>query len=238
MFQGLINFNIELMCFSATVSFTAGAVLTVIGIASFKKATKPNERLFAVIPLLFAVQQFAEGFLWITLSNSSHAQLEKVCTAVFIIIAQIVWPIWVPLSIQQMEINRTARQLLSYFTGLGLIVSLSLMWYFITYGVKAEIDGYHITYLQTYPDLFKGIGGYFYVLVTILPPFFSHFKRMWLLGLAILISYLVTKMYYNNYLISVWCFFAAVISTVVYYVLFEVKSKSLRLYPDVANKLF
>lgn len=225
------------MCFSATASFSAGVILTGIGVASFKKTTKPSQRIFAAIPLLFAVQQFAEGILWIVLSNTvDYAQLEKFSTAVFIVIAQIVWPIWVPLSIQQLETNRNARQWLTFFTILGFIVSLTLAWCFISYEVTAEIDGYHITYLQNYPDFYLGLVSYLYVLVTILPPFLSHFKRMWLLGLMILVSYLVTKIYYDDYLISVWCFFAAIISALVYYVLFEVKSKSLQLYTKVSNE--
>jgi hypothetical protein len=216
------------MCFSATASFSAGVLLTGIGIASIKRITKPSQLIFAAIPLLFAIQQFAEGILWIILSNTAdYVQLEKFSTAVFIVMAQIIWPVWVPLSIQQLETNRNARQWLTFFAVLGFIVSLTLAWSFISYEVKAEIDGYHITYIQNYPDFFKGIGSYFYVLVTILPPFLSHFKRMWLLGLMILVSYLVTKIYYDNYLISVWCFFAAIISVQVYYVLSEVKNKSL-----------
>lgn len=221
------------MCFSSTVSFSAGTVLTVIAYASLKKATKPKERFFAVIPLLFAVQQFSEGILWITLPSSNYNQLEKTCTGIFIFIAQIVWPIWVPLSIRQLENNKFSKQLLTFFTGLGLIISLCLAWCFINYEIKAEINGYHISYQQAYPDIFKGFLGYFYVLVTILPPFLSSYKRMWLLGLAILISYFVTKIYYDNYFISVWCFFAAVISIIVYFVLLEIKDKATRLYPGV-----
>lgn len=225
------------MCFSATASFSVGAVLTVIGIASLKKTTKPTEYLFATIPLLFAVQQFAEGILWITIPNSGDDQLEKISTSVFIIIAQIVWPIWVPFSIQQLEDNLFARLLLSIFTALGFFVSLCLGWYFMSYGVKAEITDYHISYLQTYPDIFNGIGGYFYAVVTILPPFISHCKKMWLLGLAILVSYLITKIYYDNYLISVWCFFAALISTIVYFVIRYKKNNSATFYFNTTNDL-
>jgi hypothetical protein len=214
------------MCFSATASYGAGVVLTIIGITSLKKSTKPSERLFASIPLLFAVQQFAEGILWVTLSNSYYDQLEKVCVAVFIIIAQIVWPIWIPLSIHQIESHKRARQILTFFIGVGIIVSICLGGCFIIYGVKAEIQGYHITYILNYPDIFKGWLGYFYGLVTIFPPFISHYKRMRLLGFTLLVSYLITRMYFNNYLISVWCFFEALISTIVYYILLDIKSKS------------
>lgn len=216
------------MCFSATVSFSAGAVLTVIGFASLKKTNKSSQRLFAAIPLLFAVQQFTEGILWITLPNSEYLQLEKISATVFIIIAQIVWPIWLPLSIQQIEKNRPAAQILSFFVVFGFLVSLYLGWCLITYGIKAEINGYHISYNLPYPNVFRGFGEYFYVLVTIIPPFVSHCRKMWLLGLTILVSYLATIIYYDNYLISVWCFFAALISVIVYFVLEKIKVNQYR----------
>ena len=225
------------MCFSATASFSAGAVLTVIGYSSIKKVNQSSQYLFAAIPLLFAVQQFAEGILWIVLPSESYMQLEKIATSVFIIIAQIVWPFWVPLSIQQVERNIFVRKILSVFTGLGIIVSLCFLWLLLTYGVSAKIDSYHISYPQNFPVLFSGIGGYFYVIVTIFPPFLSNYRRMWLLGLVILISYLITDIYFDNYFISVWCFFAAVISSTVYWIIKEIKSKTIKLYPYEAKDL-
>lgn len=214
------------MCFSATASIGAGLVLTVVGVASIKKVTKPQECLFASIPLLFAVQQFAEGILWSALPSGDDTQLVKMSTAVFIIIAQIIWPVWVPLSILKTETKKTARKILTILIGLGFVVSLYLAWCFIKFGVKAEIDGYHIAYRQTYPDIYIGLGEYSYALATIFPPFLSRFKRMWFLGLAILVSYLFTKIMYDNYLISVWCFFAALISSTVYFVLSEINKNS------------
>lgn len=87
------------MCFSATASFTAGAVLSTIGVVSIKKAKRPAEILFASIPLLFALQQISEGFLWLALTNPEYAYMENVSTHIFIAFAQVVWPFWIPFSI-------------------------------------------------------------------------------------------------------------------------------------------
>jgi hypothetical protein len=46
------------MCFSATASFSAGAFLLGLGSLTLKSARSPRERMFAAIPLLFAIQQF------------------------------------------------------------------------------------------------------------------------------------------------------------------------------------
>lgn len=58
------------MCFSATASFTSSAVIGVIGVATLARASHPREWLFASIPLLFAIHQFAEGAVWLALSGN------------------------------------------------------------------------------------------------------------------------------------------------------------------------
>jgi len=54
------------MCFSATASFIAGVSLLVLGVATVKKAKRKAEIPFAMIPLLFGVQQIIEGMLWLS----------------------------------------------------------------------------------------------------------------------------------------------------------------------------
>ena len=58
--------GIERMCFSASASFVAGVSLTAIGVATVRKAEGPAERPFAMIPLLFGIQQLTEGVIWLT----------------------------------------------------------------------------------------------------------------------------------------------------------------------------
>lgn len=57
------------MCFSATASFTSSAVIGVIGVATLARSTHRREWLFASIPLLFALHQFAEGMVWLGLTG-------------------------------------------------------------------------------------------------------------------------------------------------------------------------
>lgn len=57
------------------------------------------------------------------------------------------------------------------------------------------------------------------MVATITPAFVSSVPRMWLFGIAVLLSYIVTAIFYADFIVSVWCFFAAVISALVYYIL-------------------
>lgn len=59
------------MCFSATASFTAGGALLLIGAITTTRVTKSVEMPFAMIPVLFGLQQIIEGVLWLTLPDEA-----------------------------------------------------------------------------------------------------------------------------------------------------------------------
>ena len=58
-----------------------------------------------------------------------------------------------------------------------------------------------------------------YLIVTITPFFISGIKRTRLMGILMFLSCLVTAIFFTQYLTSVWCFFAALLSGVVYWIL-------------------
>lgn len=215
------------MCFSATASFGAGIVLSVIGIASIRKAEKKSQLFFASIPLIFAVQQISEGFLWLALSHPEYASLRWPATYIFLAFAQIVWPFWVPFSILKLEQDDRRKKIGWALMGIGTIVSAYLAFCLLSYHVEANIKGLHIAYTQDYPAGLSNYGGLFYIIATIAPPFLSSVKRMPALGAAIFISYGVTILLYTDYIVSVWCFFASIISIAVLSVLYGMK-KSFR----------
>lgn len=214
------------MCFSANASFGAGVILTVIGVAAIKKAEHPSQILFASIPLFFATQQITEGVLWLILPNPAYGFAQEVLTKVFLFFAQIVWPLWVPIAILLLEKQATRRKIQKVLVGLGVMISIFLMYCLLSYPVEANIIGYHISYKQDYPVGLRGFGAFLYIMATIAPPFFSHIKKMWLLGVTVLISYVITAMFYEHYILSVWCFFASIISISVYLIMLEIKNSN------------
>jgi len=212
------------MCFSTTASFGAGAVLSIIGVASIKKIQHPSQILFASIPLLFAVQQIAEGVLWVTLPNPVYASLSQVMTYVFLAFAQFFWPLWVPIAILMLEKESKRKRIQKVLVGMGMIVALYFAYCLLFYPVHAKIVGYHVTYKVEYPNLLGRYGGIFYLIATVVPPFFSHIKRMWMFGVSMFISYLITAIFYDHYVVSVWCFFASIISISIYAIMIEIRN--------------
>jgi hypothetical protein len=207
------------MCFSSTASFGAGVILTAIGVATVKKARQPSHYFFASIPLLFAAQQMTEGFVWLSFKHPALTSYRDPLAHVFLFFAQVVWPLWAPLAILLLLPKEKRKVIEKIFSLAGAIVSFYLFYCLVFYQIEAIETEHHIFYRRDYPTQFTQVSGAFYLAATLGPPFFSESRRLKVLGLALLGSYISTLILYPNHLISVWCFFAAIVSILVFFVL-------------------
>jgi hypothetical protein len=213
------------MCYSAGASFAAGVVISAVGVAAVKSAHKPSQMLFAVIPLLFGIQQFAEGFLWLTLQSSDYEVVKSICNYVFLITAQVIWPVVLPLSVLLMEEESKRRKILFILLVAGMALSLYYGFYLLISRVTSVILDCHILYTIDSPKTLVRPTFLIYLAVTVAPLFISSIKRMYLMGILIIVSLAVAVFFYRVHLTSVWCFFAAVISILILWIL-RFKSKS------------
>ncbi len=223
------------MCFSVTASFGASAVLGVIGVIAVAKAKTNRQRLFATIPLIFALQQFTEGLLWLSLKNASMASWQPLITYFYLVFAMAVWPLWVPLTVRLLEKDARRKKTMNVLVTIGAIVSVIVVLVLSLYPVKAMTPfclscpfsataaiNQHLHYEFTFPPVPEGLIGAFtmlYIMATIITPFISSIKKMKWLGFVFLASYLFAVILYNGYVISVWCFFAALLSFVVLWII-------------------
>jgi len=216
------------MCFSANASFIAGALLSIVGVASILKAPHRSQRLFAAIPLLFGVQQIVEGMIWLTLPNPNYGFAQKALTHIFLFFAQVIWPVWIPTAFLLLKQRTKRRMVQKILVVIGLVIGLYLFYCLLNYNVAAQIELHHITYLQEHPAVFRELGFVLYAIATVVPPFLSHIRRVWIIGLAVLVSYIISDFYYQHYLLSVWCFFASIISVTIYAVITHLRAMERR----------
>lgn len=209
------------MCFSAEASFAASAALTTIGGIAIHKAEVPSQKIFAAIPLLFGVQQFAEGLLWLALQQEIYSGWIGIATPTFLFFAWIIWPVYVPLSMRLLEGHDKRRKWLTSFLIMGSLVSALLAYKLIFHNVEAQIDGYHIRYTMDYEFTHGWIVGILYFIPIAFSPFVSTINKMWVLGIMVLLTFTVTAIFYREHLISVWCFFAAITSVTVLWVVYR-----------------
>jgi hypothetical protein len=203
------------MCFSATASFGVGVVLAAVGGASLKKAQSPRQLPFAGIPLIFAVQQVMEGFVWLSLSDPGYSGYQRIAPTAYLIFAQAVWPVWIPFCLLLMEADKKRKMILAGLAGLGCLVAFFLMSYILSPTMSAQIREYHILYQIGIPRVLEFFGGLLYFMSTVFPLFISSVNRIKWFGWCAVLSYVVSSVFFQQYIVSVWCFFAAVLSVVV-----------------------
>ncbi len=216
------------MCFSASASFTAGAVLTVAGVATTKEVHKPSQRLFASIPFLFAIQQFAEGFVWIAFTQPDTFISLQISTYAFLLFSDIVWPIMIPLSISLMEENRKRKTILRIVVALGALLALYYSCCLLIFPVNPQLVDCHINYDGTFPKMFEIPAFLIYVTVTIVPLFVSSINRIRWLGVCMFLACVVSVVFYIQVVTSVWCFFAAILSGMIFWILRGNRPASIR----------
>ena len=207
------------MCFSASASFGAGLVLSIAGVVTLRIAKKRSVVIFAFIPILFAVQQITEGFVWVCLSTPSWEPWQDIPIAIFLFLSHVLWPVWMPLSIWLLEKRGWRKKILFTLLCLGILLAIYHFYFIVTYTPKAEILSCHIDYITSFPESLMLLSAMLYGLTTIIPTLISSSKRMWMMGVVLTIAYVVSKLFYEAYLVSVFCFFAALMSIVVYLIL-------------------
>jgi len=213
------------MCFSAGASFAGGVIITTIGVATIMKVHKPSQIVFASIPLFFGFQQFVEGFMWLILQHPEYSRFQETDMYAFLIMAQVFWPMMIPMAVLHMEKNKKKIKALWLLLGIGLLVSIYYIVCMLTYQVTPQISGYHIHYLEHSPKILTFIAFVLYLIASITPLFISSIKRTHLLGILMSLSCLVTIIFFTQYLTSVWCFFAALISAVIYWILSDFRKE-------------
>lgn len=196
------------MCYSAPVSFAASGVLALLGRASSKVAKKEDKYL-AFIPILFSIQQFFEGIQWLYLKNGSSCLLVGYG---FILFAFVIWPTYIPIAAYFMDKKR--RKITKWLIVFGSIISISSLIILFFNPLNIGIMGRSIHYYFNGP--FNQITKLSYLIVVTAPFLISSINPIRWFGLAILISAVISFVFFASVLISVWCFFAAILSTTFY----------------------
>jgi hypothetical protein len=203
------------MCFSATASFSAGAFLLGVGTLTVMTALDTDQRRdlpFAAIPMLFAIQQLIEGVIWLTFTEDAP-RLNAVMTQVYSFFSHVLWPIYIPVAVLLMEPRGWRHRALNAFVAAGATVGAYLMYALVAFPVVSKPTGQHIEYDS--PHFFAAVTMTLYLLSTVISPLLSTHRMVQVFGALALLSFGAAYAFYATWFISVWCFFAALLSAVV-----------------------
>lgn len=207
------------MCFSATASLTASALLTTAGVFAFKKASDINEKKLAILPLLFGFQQASEGVVWISLDNPDLAGTLALSKYVFLSIAWLVWPLIIPWIYRDQMKNKRMRFMNNLLQTLGISTAILNLWTMVTIPVDVVNHNSHILYTLRYERMIPTLAGIVYVATTLIPPFLTRQRNLFMLGVLQVSAFLLSFTLMRHSLVSVWCFMAAVSSAGVLWVI-------------------
>src|SRR5580658_10803613 len=116
------------MCFSAAVNFVGSGVLATVGVVTLTKVKHRRELLFAALPVLFAIHQFIEGFVWLGLDGFLSPKVTHNMGAAFMLYAQGLLPFLLPLSVLLFEPDSKSRGRMQPFLLLGSLTTLFILW--------------------------------------------------------------------------------------------------------------
>ena len=201
------------MCFSTTASFSAGVLLLGLGALTLKSARHPRQLPLAAIPMLFAIQQLSEGVIWLTFRYEAPL-LNAVMTHVYSFFSHVLWPIYVPVAVWLIEPPGQRRRALFGLVATGLAVGVYLLYFLVAFPVVSRPTGRHIEYLS--PHFFAATTMTLYLLSTTVSPMLSTHRMVKVFGVLALLSFSAAYYFYATWFISVWCFFAALLSVTVF----------------------
>lgn len=200
------------MCFSATASYTAGVLLIGIGGVVLSCVREKREIAYAAIPLLFGIQQLSEGLVW-SFSGSDTVWIAVFASTVFSLFSHVIWPAYIPLATLLLEPQPQRRRVLGVFALIGGLIAAYLLYSMIVVPITARISGGHIAYLS--PHFYAAMTMSGYLLATSVCLMVSSLRWVRVFGFLAALSFAVAYAIYSSWFISVWCFFAALMSLVV-----------------------
>lgn len=208
------------MCFSATASFTAAALLGAIQIAMLRLPLRKSCLFLALIPGLFGLQQLIEGFVWLYLGDPNAYPLLKFTPYAYLFFAILFWPIWIPFSAWSAEEVPWRRRVLFW----TLIISFVLVTYYISVIPSTIISVNAVgNSLQYFEPARKSVYIYpsiiLYPIIVVTAALLSSIKNLWFFGFTTGGTYLFAQYFFYYTFVSVWCFFGAIFSGILYFVL-------------------
>ncbi len=219
------------MCFSTTGSFAIGTALAATGIVCVRKAAREEKSflLFALIPLFFGIQQIVEGFVWVGLINNL-GWLTGIFAHLYVFFAFCFWPAYAPAAVYLMEKheNATTKRLLLIAMVFGLAAGTAAFFLLMPgyIPIVVQVVRHSISYDTGSPQMLKELFTTVYLLAVIPPFLVISDVRLKLFGYLLLVSALLSEVVFRYAFVSVWCFFAALLSLYIGWVVYRLPKQS------------
>jgi len=205
--------------FMAILNFTLSGAIFVVSILTLRKVSQPKEVVFASLPLLFALHQFTQGFVWLGMDGLINPRALQIAESLFVFYAQGILQFLVPLAVWLLEPKGIRKTLIALLMYLGAFLTAYSLWGLSIASTEVSIVNGVLYYKNPITDqLWLGIG---YVLTTCGSLIFSRSIAIQLFG-WLNFAALVAIYFINPYgFTSLWCLYAAAVSVLLYFYFVE-----------------
>jgi hypothetical protein len=226
------------MCFSATVSYSAAAVLVSTGVYAIQQARRlhPPYLMWALVPIFFGLQQAFEGRVWQEL-DAGDAGAAVPFALGFHFFSHFLWLWWLPLCsylVEPGQASKTGRiskieKLRKRVIGgcaifgafAGALVYSEMLFHpeWMSVAVREQSITYDFSFPYRSPIHLPITPAALYALTILVPLLFSSHRLIRIFGGLVALSMVLASAAYGYAYVSVWCFFAAVLSLYLVYMI-------------------
>lgn len=208
------------MCYSAPASFSAAAVLAISGYFTLKTIKSSRYLPIALIPCGFALQQAAEGMVWLNIPLQNGDWLAYLNVWIFAFFSFVLWPFWVPLAFSTAEKDPKRKWMMQNLLMVGVAIAIFNAYLGIIHGIRVDMTCNSLAYSSSGISyaFYYGIT-VFYVACTIGPMLLSTLKGIAVVGILGLIAFILCFVIQRETFSSLWCFYAALINCGLWWVL-------------------
>lgn len=201
------------MCLSPEVDVVAGCAITAVGVATLTQVRRRRDLLVAVLPVGFGLHQLTEAFVWWGLRGDVSPEVGDLARDAYVIYAQAVLPVVVPLGFALLEPRRRRRMLVWPFVVLGVLTGLYLLWQVTQYPIVAQERAHCVAYTTNTPHAIPSAAAY--VLAVCVPVLLSSRRHLRWFGVVNVAGLAFAATMQEEEFTSVWCLYAAVMSWLV-----------------------
>ena len=199
------------MCFSPQADLVGGIIIGAVGFDTIRHVHQRHGHIaIASLPLLLAAHQLDEAFVWWGLQGHVSRGLEHVTLWIYLVVAFVVLPIFVPLSILALEPTRKRKWMMMPFVAVGVVVGGVLLAALIRGPSSVALRPYHLAYSLKLSDGLLIVS--LYVVAVCGALLFSGSRRIVIFGIVNLIAIAVIARLTIDGFASVWCGWAAISS--------------------------
>ncbi len=198
----------------AILNFTFSIVVGIVGIMTLRRVSTPNELVFASLPLLFALHEFTQGFVWLGVYGLIEARALEIAESIYIFYAYGLLPFIIPLAIWLIEPKGRRRDLIALLMMMGALLSVYTMWGFSVKHATVSIKDGFLYYLNPMTDyVWVAV---LYILTTGGSLILSRNITIQLFGWLNILGINLIYWFQPDALTSIWCLYAAIVSMVLY----------------------